>query len=73
MKKMYFICLFVTLTTMQIAAQELNVNQILEKYFIVNGFDKLQKVNSIIMTGHITKQDYMPMKIIKLRPDKYKM
>lgn len=65
--------LFFTIIALSGKAQELSINQVLEKYYIASGFDKLQKVNTIIMTGHITKQDYMPMKIIKMRPDKYKM
>ena len=73
MRKTFFYTLFFTLFVFSGMAQELSINQILEKYFTASGFDKLQKVNSIVMTGHISKQDYMPLKIIKVRPDKYKM
>ncbi len=72
MKNIHILLLFILLT-FSAYAQDLSIKQILEKHYTTSGFDKLQKVNTIIMTGHITKQDYMPMKIIKMRPDKYKM
>lgn len=73
MKRIFFTILFFNLFVSSMIAQELTVDQVLEKYYKANGFDKMQKVNTIIMSGFITRQDYMPMKIIKMRPDKYKM
>ncbi len=54
-------------------AQQLTLNQILDSYYKAGNFDKLQKVNSIIMTGNIVQQDLMPVKIVRVRPDKYMM
>jgi hypothetical protein len=54
-------------------AQDLNLDKILAKYYQTNGFDKLQKVKTIVMTGTITRNDLMPLKITKMRPDKYRM
>ena len=54
-------------------AQELTIEQILEKYYRAGNFDKLRQVNSIIMTGSIVQQDLMPVKITRVRPDKYLM
>jgi hypothetical protein len=54
-------------------AQELTLEQVMNKFYSANGFDKLQKATTILMTGHITKQDIMPLKILKMRPDKYIM
>ncbi len=54
-------------------AQQLTLTQILNNYYKAGNFDKLQKVNSIIMTGNIVQQDLMPVKIVRVRPDKYMM
>jgi hypothetical protein len=54
-------------------AQELTLEEILEKYYQAGSFDKLHQVKTIIMTGNIVQQDIMPVKIIRVRPDKYMM
>jgi hypothetical protein len=54
-------------------AQDLNLDKILAKYYQANGFDKLQKVKTIMMTGTITRNDLMPIKITRMRPDKYRI
>ncbi len=54
-------------------AQQLTLNQILDNYYKAGNYDKLQNVNSIIMTGNIVQQDLMPVKIVRVRPDKYMM
>ncbi len=56
-----------------VAAQQSNPDKMLKNYYKVNGLDKLQKVKTIIMTGTITRNDLMPIKITKMRPDKYRM
>jgi len=56
-----------------LSAQEPNLDKILKNYYKVNGLDKLQKVKTIVMTGTITRNDLMPIKITKMRPDKYRM
>jgi outer membrane lipoprotein-sorting protein len=73
MKNFSFLLLIFSLLLYSANAQEQTVDQVLSKYFKSNGYDKLQKVKTIIMTGHITRQDYMPLKIIRMRPDKYRM
>ena len=59
--------------TSGLRSQELNLEQILDKYYQAGSFDKLQKVQTIIMTGSLVQQDLMPVKIIRVRPDKYLM
>jgi hypothetical protein len=54
-------------------AQDLSLDKILVNYYQANGFDKLQKVKTIVMTGTITRNDLMPLKITKMRPDKYRI
>jgi hypothetical protein len=54
-------------------AQELNLEQVLDKYYQAGCFDKLKHVKTIIMTGNLVQQDLMPVKIIRVRPDKYMM
>jgi hypothetical protein len=56
-----------------ISAQDLKMEEILEKYDKANDFDKLQKIQTIIMKGTLVQQDIMPVKIVKMRPDKYLM
>ena len=54
-------------------AQDLPLDDILLKHYKAIGFENLQKVNTIIMTGTMIQQDAMPVKIIRKRPDKYLM
>jgi hypothetical protein len=54
-------------------AQELTLDQVLDNYFKANELDKLSQVKTIVMTGTIVQQDLMPVKIIRVRPDKYLM
>ena len=70
--KSFFLWLFFFFAT-GLMAQELTLEQILEKYYLSGNFDKLRKINSIVMTGTIVQQDLMPVKIIRVRPDKYMM
>jgi outer membrane lipoprotein-sorting protein len=72
-KKITFIILASILLWPDIFAQELNLDKILANYYKANGIDKLQKVKSIVMTGTITRNDLMPLKITKMRPDKFRM
>jgi len=73
MKKYIFISIFLCSLISSIKAQELTLDQILEKHFKATGYDKMMKINTIVMTGFMTKETIMPFKIIKMRPDKYKM
>jgi hypothetical protein len=54
-------------------AQELTLDKVLEKYYKANAMDKLQHVKTIVMKGLIVQNDVMPLKIVKMRPDKYLM
>jgi hypothetical protein len=72
-KKLSIIILVLTSFQYLMKAQEPSLDKILEKYFSINGFKKLQKVKSIVMSGTITRNDLMPIKITKMRPDKYRM
>lgn len=73
MKNIYLIFLFVFIATSCLLGQDLNIDQILEKYYQANNLDKLHKTNTIIMSGHITRQDYMPFTIYRMQPDMFKM
>jgi outer membrane lipoprotein-sorting protein len=56
-----------------IGAQTPNLDKILKEYYKANGLDKLKNVKTIFMSGTITRNDLMPVKISKMRPDKYRM
>ncbi|TSA29840.1 MAG: hypothetical protein D4R67_01455 [Bacteroidetes bacterium] len=52
-------------------AQELTLDEIMQRYYVANNMEKLQEVNTIIMTGLRVQQDIMPLKIVRKRPDLY--
>lgn len=54
-------------------AQQLSLEEILSRHGKAMGFERLQKVNSMVLTGTLTQNDLMPVKITRLRPDKYLM
>jgi hypothetical protein len=56
-----------------IKAQDMKLEDVLDKYFRVNGFNQLQGVQTVIMNGTLVQNDVMPVKIVKKRPDKYLM
>jgi hypothetical protein len=59
--------------TSGLMAQEPSLDIILNKYYQSGNFEKLNGVKTIIMTGSLVQQDLMPVKIIRVRPDKYMM
>ena len=73
MKKLCLSAVFFCFIAVMAGAQELNLNEILNRYYKASGIDKWQNVSSVIMTGTITQNDIMPVKIIRMRPDKYFM
>jgi hypothetical protein len=73
MKKIFLLFIAVIPCSLGLKAQEQRLDDILNKYYAANGLDKLQKVNTIIMKGLIVQNDAMPVKIVKMRPDKYLM
>lgn len=68
----FFICLFLSLGT-GLPAQELSLGDILENHYRAGNFGRLGEVKTITMTGSLVQQDIMPVKIIRMRPDKYRM
>ncbi|MBL7138996.1 MAG: hypothetical protein ISS17_09505 [Bacteroidales bacterium] len=54
-------------------AQELTLDEIMERYYAASRMEKLQEVNTIIMTGLRVQQDIMPLKIIRKRPNLFLM
>jgi hypothetical protein len=70
--KVLFFCLSLFFAS-GVMAQELTLDQVLDHFYKAGNFEKLRQVNSIIMTGSIVQQDLMPVKIIRVRPDKYMM
>lgn len=56
-----------------VTAQEMTLDKVLAEYYRAGNFEKLAGVKTVIMTGTIVQQDLMPVKIIRMRPDKYLM
>ena len=73
MKKIFILVGVLLLAASTTKSQELNLDQVLNNYYKASGFDKLQNVKSVIMTGTITTWVVMPTKIYKVRPNKYRM
>jgi hypothetical protein len=73
MKTRLLLIVFAFFLASGLMSQELNLEQIFDKYYQAGSFDKLQKVQTIIMTGSLVQQDLMPVKIVRVRPDKYLM
>jgi len=73
MKKAAFFLVFAALAVVAATAQELSLDQILEKHFKASGLDLMQEVRTITLTGTITQNDVMPVKITRMRPDRYLM
>ena len=73
MKKTSFLTISILLIMSMATAQDLSLDEILVKHFKALGYANLQKVNTITMAGTIIQQDAMPVKIIRMRPDKYLM
>ena len=73
MRKKTSLAVAVLMICSMAGAQEVNLADILSNHYKATGLGKLRKVNTITMTGTIIQQDAMPVKIIKMRPDKYLM
>jgi hypothetical protein len=72
-RKIFTIILVLLVFKPMASAQEPKLDKILDRFYEVNGFDKLQKVKTIVMEGTITRNDVMPYKISKMRPDKFRL
>jgi hypothetical protein len=73
MKRYLFLVGVLLLTASTTIAQELKLDEVLNRYYKASGFDKLQDVKSIIMTGSITTWVVMPTKTYRVRPNKYRV
>lgn len=72
MKKLFILVGVLLIAASTTTAQDLNLEQVLDKFYKANGIDKLQNVKSVIMTGNITTWVIMPVKVYKVRPNKFR-
>jgi hypothetical protein len=68
-----FLFVLYTAVVPGVMAQEMTLERVLAGYYRAGNFEKLARVNTVIMKGSIVQQDLMPVKIIRMRPDKYLM
>ncbi len=54
-------------------SQDLTLDEIMSRHYQAAEMEKLQQVNTIIMTGLRVQQDLMPLKIVRKRPNLYLM
>ncbi|MEI7983339.1 MAG: hypothetical protein WCI71_16940 [Bacteroidota bacterium] len=73
MKKMFFASGILVMTFSFSVAQDLSLDEILSRHFQEVGYETLQTKNTIILMGTMIQQDAMPVKITRMRPDKYLM
>jgi hypothetical protein len=73
MKKRLHIILLILVVFSVAGAQDLTLEDILAKYYKTMGFENLQGIKTIVMTGTIIQQDAMPVKIVRMRPDHFLM
>ena len=73
MKKILSVTFAILMIFSVAGAQELALNDILSKYYKAMGIENLRKVNTVIMKGTMIQQDAMPVKIVKMRPDRFLM
>ncbi|MEI6434878.1 MAG: hypothetical protein WCP32_08550 [Bacteroidota bacterium] len=73
MKKSSFLAISILLIMSMATAQEFSLDEILAKHSKALGYENLQKVNTVTMTGTLIQADAMPVKITRMRPDKFVM
>jgi hypothetical protein len=73
MAKNFIFILVLFVCQQLVGAQEQSLEKILRNYYKAAGHKKMQAVKTITLTGIDTKNDVMPLKITKQRPDKYRM
>ena len=71
MKKIFVLLGLLFIMPSAVRSQDLKLDDILMRYFKASGFDQLQKVYTIISSGTLLQQDRMPLKTIRMRPDKF--
>jgi len=71
MKKIFMLAGLLFIMPSAVISQELKTDDIILQYYKASSFDKLQKVTTIVSSGTIVKQDRMPIKIIRMRQDKF--
>jgi hypothetical protein len=73
MKKLFILVGVLIIAASTSIAQELKLDEVLNYYYKATGLDKLQTVKTIIMSGTIIRQDAMPYKLYRVRPNKYRL
>lgn len=74
MKKLFILVgVLLLMASTSTIAQELKIDDVLNNYYKASGFDKLQNVKTIIMSGTNTTHVVMPIKFYRVRPNKYRM
>lgn len=73
MKKLFILVGVLLLASSKPFAQELTIEDVINNYYKASGFDKLQKVNTIIMSGMQTTHVIMPSKMYRVRPNKIRI
>lgn len=74
MKKITLLLTIVLFSFFSVNAQDLSMDEVLENYYEIMGFDKLKDVNTSVMNGQSANQGTeTPFKVTIVRPDKYRL
>lgn len=73
MKKFHGFLLGILLIAASGMAQEMSLGTLLERHARAAGYPLLKEVNTIVLTGSIVQQDIQPVRITRMRPDKFLM
>jgi len=74
MKRLNLLFATLLISFLSLNAQDMTMDEVLENYYEVMGFDKLKDVNTVTMTGKSINQGMeTPFTIITVRPDKYRL
>jgi hypothetical protein len=71
MRKLFTLLGLLFILPSAVKTQDLKLEEVLSNYYKASAFDKYQKVITIVSAGTLVQQDRMPIKTIRLRPDKF--
>lgn len=74
MKRLNLLIATLLISFLSVNAQDLTIDEVLENYYEVMGFDKLKDINTVVMAGKSVNQGMeTPFTVTTVRPDKYRL
>jgi len=74
MKRLNLLIATLLISFLSVNAQDLTMDEVLENYYEVMGFEKLKDINTVVMTGKSVNQGMeTPFTVTTVRPNKYRL